>query len=101
MCEAAGSASSGRSDRFTRPRRRWLTYTRAYHETHRCDDTRLSGEEPAFTGNFQEPMVQLQSLKTILCISHATNTVSKQQLPLAPVSVGLKEVVTCKASLSF
>lgn len=78
-----------------------MAYTRAYRETHRCDESRVSGEEPAFTGNFQEPMVQLQSLKTILCISHTANTVSKRRLPLAPAAVGLKDIVKCKASLSF
>jgi len=78
-----------------------MAYRRNYLDTHRYDDSCRAGEEPAFTGNFTEPMVQLDSLKTILCVGHTSNTYDKRRVVTADADVRLKDIVTCKTSLSF
>lgn len=60
-----------------------FAYTRAYAQSHRYDESRKSGEEPAFTCNFTEPMVQLDPIQTMLAIAHAHNTVPKHDASLA------------------
>jgi glycosyltransferase involved in cell wall biosynthesis len=78
-----------------------MAYTRRYLEHHRYDDTRASGEEPAFTNNFTEPMEQLDPRQTILCISHSSNTFDKGRIRSRPLAEPLRAFVTCKRSLSF
>ena len=56
-----------------------LAYTRDYARRHKHDTTRGSGEEPSFTGNFSEPMVQLDASRTMLAIAHGRNTVAKSE----------------------
>lgn len=54
-----------------------MAYTQTYASTHSYEQGRTFGEETAFTRRFTEPMVQLDPEKTVLCISHAKNTVPK------------------------
>jgi len=56
-----------------------LAYTKAYVRKHRYDAKKNAGEEPAFTKDFSEPMVQLHPAKTMLAISHHENTVVKTE----------------------
>ena len=57
-----------------------LAYKRAYLETHAHEHALTRGEEPSFTNNFTEPMVQLDPLKTIVISGHGHNTVDKEPI---------------------
>jgi len=78
-----------------------MAYTRDYLLTHRFDDTHRRGEEPAFTDNWSAPMVQPPAKSTVLMIAHGGNTFDKSRLELRPVPYALKDLVSCKTSLSF
>lgn len=64
--------------------------TRKYAETHKYDEVVAYGEESSFTKNFTEPLVQLDSFKTILCISHQCNTFDKKNIKLSGASTVAK-----------
>ena len=57
-----------------------MTYTPRHLNKHIYSDDKKSSEESGFTNNFSVPLLQLHYLKTILCISHNTNTVDKMIL---------------------
>lgn len=57
-----------------------FAYRKSYTLNHKHDDTKNSKEEPSFTNNFSEDMAQLNIDKTILCISHDSNTYDKKIL---------------------
>ena len=54
-----------------------FAYTKAYIKKHKYNPTKNLGEEASFTNNFTEPMIQLESEKSILCIIHNWNTFEK------------------------
>jgi len=54
-----------------------FAYTRGYARRHAYDPGAPLREEPSFTRNFSEPMVQLDPAKTMLAIAHQANTVPK------------------------
>lgn len=65
-----------------------LAYTRKYLSSYatpnvnrvvtaKYDDGAAYAEEVAFTDNFNEPLAQLDPLKTVLLMSHSTNTANK------------------------
>lgn len=56
-----------------------LSYRREYLNTHRYDETKDFCEEPSFTNNHQEPLVQLNPLKCVVQMSHGSNTVAKHK----------------------
>lgn len=51
-----------------------LAYKRSYLDNHRYDDKEPCAVECAFTNNFTEPMIQMDSKATILHRIHDTNT---------------------------
>lgn len=55
-----------------------MAYTKDYLKTARYDDSKTQGEEPAFTNNFRNDMVQLDPLYTMCAIAHHQNTVAKK-----------------------
>ena len=55
-----------------------FAYKQEYLLTHRYDDNASLAEEPSFTNQFSEPMVQLDSDKTIVVSSHNGNTYHKR-----------------------
>lgn len=57
-----------------------LAYKRAYLETHSYEYGLSRGEEPSFTNDFTEPMVQLDPMKTIVISGHRQNTVDKEKI---------------------
>ena len=57
-----------------------MAYKKKYLENHRHESGLRQGEEKSFTNNFTEPMVQLDTKKCIVVISHDTNTFSKRQM---------------------
>lgn len=57
-----------------------MAYKREYLVNNRHDPTVSQGEEPSFTKQFTNPMVQFDPLETIICISHSSNTFNKRNL---------------------
>jgi glycosyltransferase involved in cell wall biosynthesis len=57
-----------------------MAYKREYLFNHKYQSGLKCGEEPSFTNNFSEPMVQLFPTKCIVCSSHDTNTVNKRNM---------------------
>lgn len=57
-----------------------FAYRKSYLSSHKHDNTKNAQEELSFTNNFSEDLVQLNVDKTILCISHDSNTFDKKKL---------------------
>jgi len=57
-----------------------FAWKKKYLETHSHDETKETGEEPSFTNQFKEPMVQLDAAKTIVQSSHSSNTYNKREI---------------------
>ena len=57
-----------------------FAFRRKLLEITRYDDSSTCGEEKTFLKNFTIPFVQLEPLKTILVISHKTNTFDKNKI---------------------
>jgi glycosyltransferase involved in cell wall biosynthesis len=57
-----------------------MAYKREYLLNHRYEPGLNSGEEPSFTNNFTEPMIQLNSKNCIICSSHDSNTFNKRNM---------------------
>ncbi|MEJ5044845.1 glycosyltransferase family 2 protein [Pantoea nemavictus] len=62
-------------------KRNVLNGTFAYHRNflkkHRYDDSATLGEEQGFTHNFTAPVLLLDPWRSILCVSHSSNTFDK------------------------
>ena len=57
-----------------------MAYKREYLKDNQHDNTISTGEEPSFTKNFTNEMVELDPNQTIVCISHSSNTFNKRNL---------------------
>lgn len=57
-----------------------FAWKKQYLEKHSHDDSKECGEEPSFTNEFKEPMIQLDPEKTIIQNSHTQNTFSKREI---------------------
>ena len=57
-----------------------FAYKREYLENHSHENGLSRGEEPSFTNNFTEPMIQLDPMKTIVISGHGQNTVDKEKI---------------------
>ena len=57
-----------------------FAWKKKYLEKHSHDDSKEAGEEPSFTNNFKEPMIQLDAEKTVVQSSHSQNTFNKREL---------------------
>jgi glycosyltransferase involved in cell wall biosynthesis len=57
-----------------------MAWKKKYLDKYSHDPLRDTGEEPSFTNNFREPMVQLDPKKTIVQSSHSFNTFNKREL---------------------
>ena len=57
-----------------------FAFRKSYLKSHNHDPTKNAQEEPSFTNNFTEKMAQLDPDKTIICMSHNTNTFDKKFL---------------------
>lgn len=83
-----------------------FAYRRKYFENHKHDNNKNAQEEPEFTNNWTERMVNLDETKTILCISHDSNTFDKRNLikqNQSKTEVGLKlnKIIRDKKYLEF
>ena len=59
----------------------FMAYKKSYLDNHRYSDGAVSGEEPYFTNNFTEPMIQIKNgTRLFLCISHSSNSYDRKQL---------------------
>ena len=56
-----------------------MAFFKEYTESHAFSDEALAQEEPLFTNNFTEPMVQLDPRLTMLVIQHQKNTWDKSK----------------------
>lgn len=59
-----------------------FAYKRAYLKNHKYASLNC-GEEPSFTNNFSEPLIQLDPEKTIVASAHHQNTYNKRELTTA------------------
>lgn len=57
-----------------------FAWKKKYLETHSHDESKECGEEPSFTSNFKEPMIQLDSDQTVIQSSHTQNTFNKREI---------------------
>lgn len=65
-----------------------MAYKREYLLENEHDKLAKNAEERSFTKNYTNPLVQFDSLQTLICISHSSNTFNKRQLCIGG-SVGL------------
>ena len=59
-----------------------FAYTVKYAKEHTYNEEASFAEESSFTDHFKQPMVQLDPYKTVVHISHGSNTVNKRELVL-------------------
>lgn len=80
-----------------------LAYHKSYLSTHKYNDEAKMQEEPVFLNNYKSPMVQLSPYKTMLCISHTSNTHDKKTIIQGgkKTSLKLKNFVEDKELLEF
>jgi glycosyltransferase involved in cell wall biosynthesis len=81
-----------------------FAFRKSYIKEHQHDPSKHAQEEPSFTNNFSEKMAQLDPMKTIICISHSSNTFDKRLLRTdnnRPYRRKLKEFVKDKKYLEF
>lgn len=57
-----------------------FAWKKKYLENHKHDESKDTGEEPSFTNDFKEPLIQLESNKTIVQSSHSSNTYNKREI---------------------
>ena len=57
-----------------------FAWKKKYLEKHSHDESKDSGEEPSFTNDFKEPMVQLDPEQTLVQASHSQNTFNKREI---------------------
>ena len=69
-----------------------MAYTKEFAETH-IYPNKWKAEESPFTNNFTEKLVQLDPFKTILQISHDTNTIDKKEFRQKETSLRLEDIV--------
>jgi len=57
-----------------------MAWRKSYLKNHRYDETVTHAEERSFLDNYVNPMIQLDSLKTMLVMSHRDNTFDKAKI---------------------
>jgi glycosyltransferase involved in cell wall biosynthesis len=70
-----------------------FAYFKEYLKSHQFDNEAKAQEEPSFTNQFTEPMVQLDPFQTILGIQHNNNTWDKSKSTKKPSSYKLSDFV--------
>lgn len=64
-----------------------LAFKREFLSSHRYDNGAALAEERVFLSNFTEPLVQLDTNKTILVLAHSQSSMNKDTLLNAPLTV--------------
>lgn len=67
-----------------------FAYHRDYLKNHQYQDDAKMAEEKYFLKDYTEPLVQLDPYKTIICISHASNTFDKHNVIKTGRETGMK-----------
>lgn len=57
-----------------------MAWRKSYALTHKYDETVTHAEEKSFLEDYKHPMIQLDSRKVMLVLSHSENTFNKKQL---------------------
>jgi hypothetical protein len=70
-----------------------FAWKKKYLDNHSHDDSKDTGEEPSFTNDFKEPLLQLDPKKTIVQSSHGSNTYNKREIITGGV---IKVTDTCR-----
>ena len=70
-----------------------FAYRKEYLQQHKHDPTKNAQEEPSFTNNFSERMAQLDPDKTIVCMSHSSNTFDKKKLLSQPNNAIMRKFI--------
>jgi glycosyltransferase involved in cell wall biosynthesis len=78
-----------------------FVFYKEYLEQNKFDDNAETGEELSFTHHFTNPLIQLDSFKTILVICHSQNTHNKDSLPKIESKLTLSDFVKAKTELEF
>jgi glycosyltransferase involved in cell wall biosynthesis len=84
-----------------------MAYRKSYANKHKCDETVLYAEEPSFTNQYKEPLVQLDPRKVMLVTCHPNNTYDKRGLRMADnptmrkTALKLKQFVKSAAQRAF
>lgn len=80
-----------------------VAYRRSYLKNRKYNDTADSAEEKAFLDNFENSILQLDTMKNILCICHDNNTVDKSRsIPNSQLTnLKLKDFVKDKKLYNF
>jgi len=61
-----------------------MAWRRSYAKSHLYDETVTHAEEKSFLENYRNPMIQLDTMKVMLVISHSDNTFDKKKLRDVP-----------------
>jgi glycosyltransferase involved in cell wall biosynthesis len=77
-----------------------MAYKREYLKNHKYDNVNHA-EETSFTNGFTEPMIQLKSNKTILCIAHNNNTYKKDKEKAIKTKNKVEDLILDKEILNF
>ena len=78
-----------------------LIYYRKYAEQNSYDDNARYNEEKQFLRNYRVQLLQLDHLKTIICISHDKNTIDKHKLNLIKHDKTIDNYITDRYILDF
>jgi glycosyltransferase involved in cell wall biosynthesis len=80
-----------------------LCYHKNYLTNHKYEDNAQFAEEKVFLDQYQNPILQLDPLKCIICIAHNFNTFNKKNCMnlLHPLNIKLKSIVKDKFLLDF
>jgi glycosyltransferase involved in cell wall biosynthesis len=85
-----------------------MAVRREYVRTHRYDETLTHAEEKSFLDDYKNPMVQLDPYKTMLVMSHSSNTFDKRTIRdkgtnplLKETSLKLKDFIRTAAQREF
>lgn len=85
-----------------------MAVRREYIRTHRYDETLTHAEEKSFLDDYKHPMVQLDPYKTMLVMSHSSNTFDKRTIRdkgtnplLKETTLKLKDFIRTAAQREF
>ena len=84
-----------------------IAYRKSYLKTHKYDEIQTHAEEKSFLEDYKNPMIQLDSFKTILVMCHKDNTFDKNGLResnkelFKETSLKLRDLVSDKSLRDF
>lgn len=78
-----------------------FAFYKEYFDKNQFDDYAETGEEVSFTHHFTNPLIQLDSIKTILVMCHSQNTHNKDNLIKVPTILNLRNFVKDKIEYDF